>query len=141
MTRKIIVAAALLAMLGGCSSGPKTVSTPSASSTPRSERLHSNATLAILSPTPGQVVHGTTLVTKVKVNGAKIIPQATLKVRPDEGHLHLRLDGTIVTILASQTYTLTKLKKGRHLLQAEFVAGNHVPFDPRIIQEITFSVV
>jgi hypothetical protein len=58
----------------------------------------------------------------------------------DEGHVHVSIDGKII----SQTFGLDeKVKapaKGRHLLQAEFVAKDHGPFSPRVLDAVTFTV-
>ncbi|MHB8513147.1 MAG: hypothetical protein ACYDCC_13330 [Actinomycetota bacterium] len=144
MARKLgLVAMTLALALSACSSGtpkPGPSQTASASPTPTLPSLHTNATIQIINPKPGQIVHGSTLIVHVKVNGATIITYATLHVDPYHGHVHLRLDGTIVTLLASATYELTGLTKGRHLLEAEFVQGNHVPFKPRVKQEVPFTV-
>ena len=40
-----------------------------------------------------------------------------------------------MTITASTDTTLTILTPGTHILQVEFVANDHAPFDPRVIAE------
>ncbi len=46
--------------------------------------------------------------------------------------MHLSLDGQLSTM----TYGLDQeiqVTPGSHILQAEFVAGDHAPFNPRVI--------
>jgi hypothetical protein len=36
--------------------------------------------------------------------------------------------------------TLPNVSPGQHLLRVEFVASDHAPFDPRVFQQVTFTV-
>jgi hypothetical protein len=85
------------------------------------------------------VIRGTTLRVRLTLTGGRIIPETKTDLRPDEGHIHLSVDGSIV----SMTYGLDQdvaVEKGRHLLQAEYVAADHFPFNPRVIVLVPFSV-
>jgi len=67
------------------------------------------------------------------------VTAATRELKPDEGHVHLTVDDK----LQSMTFGLEDqihVEPGRHLLQAEFVAGDHAPFNPRVIVTRTFVV-
>ena len=103
-------------------------------------RPTSTGTLTIVSPTDGQVVHGTSVRVQTKLTGARVVPASTTNIAPDTGHLHLTLDGEIVAMNFGLSDELTGLTPGIHTLQIEFVASDHLPFDPRVIQQVTFEV-
>ncbi len=99
---------------------------------PAAERIASDAKMAIVEPAQGAQITGNKLRVVISLEGGKIIPQATKDLKPNEGHIHLSLDGKLSTM----TYGLDQeieVTPGRHILQAEFVAGDHAPFKPRII--------
>jgi hypothetical protein len=131
--RAALVAVAVLAP-AACGSGSDTGPTPSAG------RISTTGRLEILEPQPGMTVQGDSVTVRVRVSGARVIPQATTKLAPDEGHIHLTLDGRLVNLLGGLEERLTGLAPGQHVLQAEFVAGDHGPFSPRVIQVVTFTV-
>jgi hypothetical protein len=103
-------------------------------------RISSTARISIVEPQPGAVVPADQAIVRLELAGGKIIPRATTQVRPDEGHIHLKLDGRIVTLLGGLEERLTGLAPGQHLLEAEFAAGDHTPFNPRVIETVTFTV-
>ena len=129
----------LFAFLVACGGGNGTTTTPS-STPPTSTRISSTAVLKVLAPQPGETVKGPKFVVKVEVTGARILTAASTDLRPDTGHVHLAVDGVTKTILAGNSYELTDLTPGPHLLQAEFAAADHGPFNPRVIQTVTFTV-
>jgi hypothetical protein len=101
-------------------------------------RISSTAKLSIVEPQPGAVVPVDQARVRLELTGGKIIPRATTNVKPDEGHIHLKLDGRIVTLLGGLEERLT-VAAGQHLLEAEFAAGDHTPFNPRVIETVTFT--
>lgn len=108
------------------------------SKTPQS-RPQSTAVLSIVKPAPGDVIAATKVRVRLTLAGARIIPDTRPQLAPDEGHIHLNLNGKIV----SMTYGLDQevaVEKGPQLLEAEFVAGDHLPFSPRVIRAVTFTV-
>ncbi len=94
----------------------------------------------IVSPQDGQVFHGADVPVKVMLHDARIVPSTTTNVVPDEGHLHISLDGEIVSMNLGLTDVLHQVAPGIHVVQVEFVASDHLPFDPRVIQQVTFEV-
>ena len=132
-----IPAVAMLVVLVACGGG-----TPKASNSPTQSggRPTSTGHLTIVSPTPNEVIHGTTLHVKVTLTGARIVPRGTLTITPDTGHIHISIDGQIKSLYAGTEYDQPGLTKGRHLLQVEFVAADHGFFNPRVIVTQTFIV-
>lgn len=115
----------LALLLAGCSQA----SEPE----PQQERIASTAKMTIIEPAQGAVITGNKLRVRIALEGGEIIPQATQDIKPDEGHVHLSLDGKLSTM----TYGLDQeidVTPGPHILQVEFVAGDHAPFQPRVIQ-------
>src|SRR5688500_18194731 len=117
--------ALLATLLLACSGSPEDA--------PRAERIASTAKMSIVEPAQGAQITGTKMRVVISLEGGKMLAQATRHIKPDEGHMHLSLDGQ----LATMTYGLDQeieVTPGRHILQAEYVAGDHAPFNPRIIQ-------
>jgi hypothetical protein len=61
-------------------------------------------------------------------------------LRPDEGHIHLSLDGQLVAMPSQLTDPLPLLRAGSHTVEAEFVASDHLPFADRVVAAVTFTV-
>jgi hypothetical protein len=107
-------------------------------------RPASTATLGFDRPSPGQVVpaNDAQLDVVMTLDGGRIVDAASTTLTPDTGHIHLSLDGTLV----SMTYGLVQLvdirglSPGEHTLDAEFVAADHGPFDPRVTAQTTFTI-
>lgn len=137
--KRFAVAGSLVVLiaLAACGGGtPKT--NPSISVVTRPA---STGKVTILSPTPGEVVHGTVLHVRLQLTGAHLVPTASANITPDTGHIHVSIDGKIKSLLAGLTYNATGLTPGLHLLTIEFVAADHGPFNPRVIVRQTFTVV
>jgi hypothetical protein len=134
----ILAASVAFAMLGAACGGSGSGG-PSASAAP-SARPSSTATISFISPTDGEVVSGSSIPVKIELTGGKVVPQTSTDIRPDEGHIHLYLDDQLVTMNYGLTATLKDVPPGTHLLRAEFVAADHVPFDPRDFTQVAFEV-
>jgi len=105
-------------------------------------RPATTATISIVSPRAGEVLHGrpAVVVVRIAVHGAKIVPLTSTHLVPNEGHVHLYLDGALISMVAG-TSTTIRAPPGDHTLMAEFVAVDHGPFDPRVKTSVTFNVV
>ena len=132
---RIAVLATLVLAVAACGSEPEPDAT---TEPPATDRPSSTAELAFVNPLPGATVEGESLTVELSLEGATILKEATQDLAPDEGHIHLRLDGELV----SMTYGLEQsvgVEPGNHLIEAEFVAGDHSPFDPRVVVNTTFT--
>ena len=126
---------AVTALSAGCGAKNQTTTAPAPAAQSRPE---STATVDIVTPRPGAVVAGRTLHVRLKLNGGQIVPQTDVHLTPNRGHIHLILDGKVV----SMSYGLEQdvaVSPGPHILQAEFVATDHFPFNPRVIRVTTFT--
>jgi len=144
LTAALALAALALAALAlaGCSSGQSSgqASATTAASNTTADRPSSTGKLSILAPRNGQIVKGTDLTLKLELTGAKIVPATTTKIQPDQGHVHVMLDGKLISMNYKLSEKLPKLSPGTHLIQVEFVASDHLPFDPRVLTQAAFQV-
>jgi hypothetical protein len=149
--RSLTVAMALAALvLAGCSSGGspsggQSGSTQAGGTTAggggtSAERPSSTGKLTIDAPRNGQTVKGSNLTLKLDLKGARIVQPTTIKIRPDQGHVHVMLDGKLISMNYRLSEQLPKLTPGTHLIQVEFVASDHLPFDPRVLAQAAFQV-
>jgi hypothetical protein len=129
----VLLAAASVACTGGSSGSTGPTGTPQ-------PRPSSPAVLSILAPTDGEVVHGSSVELRVSLKDAKIVPASTNHIVPDEGHLHVILDQHLISMTEGLHQQITGLTAGTHLLQVEFVASDHAPFDPRVLTAVSFEV-
>jgi hypothetical protein len=103
------------------------------------QRPSTTATVEIVSPTAGQFVTGTTLHVVLKLTGGTIIPTSTkTPLGSNQGHIHLQDNGTLIS-MAFGTEQDISVTPGPHLLEAEFVASDHLPFSPRVIASVHFT--
>jgi hypothetical protein len=137
------VAAALT--IAGCATtagatGVPSPSVPTVASGAPASRLSSPAVVRIVSPAQGAVVNGPSVHIVVAVDNATVVQATTTNVTPDTGHVHLYLDNA----LTYMAYTLQQdlpVTTGTYTLKAEFVAADHVPFNPRVwSDQIVFTV-
>jgi hypothetical protein len=114
------------------------------SPSPSSARPRSTARIEIVSPAEGATFRGTEadpadIAVQLRVLGARIVPATSTRLRPDEGHIHLFLDGSLISMTGGTTATI-QAGPGSHVLTAEFVASDHGPFDPRVTATVRFTV-
>ena len=108
--------------------------------TPGGTRPATSATIAFAQPAPEQVVTGGMLDVRVRVENGRIVDATSTDVTPDTGHIHVFLDGALLSMTSGreQEVDIADLAPGVHLLQAEFVAADHAPFDPPVTTAVTF---
>ena len=131
---RTLVATALAAAtvtLGACGGD-------SSSSSPRPS---TDARLEIVRPTPNQILPPTFQL-DLNLIGAKVVPETAAggPLRGDEGHIHVTLDGKLISMTYGTTQELKDLPPGPHNIQAEFVAADHAPFSNRLIVAVAFAV-
>jgi hypothetical protein len=121
-----------LAVTNCGSSSPDRAATPVRPSTP--------ATLQIITPAPNSRT-GTRVRVSLRLDHAHLVPATQVGgiLRPDEGHIHLSLDGQLVAMPSQLTDPLPLLRAGRHTVEVEFVASDHLPFADRVVAAVTFT--
>ena len=104
------------------------------------DRPSSTARISILAPAGDVQLTSGKLPVKLGLEGGRVLSEATKALKADEGHIHLSLDGKLQEMLY-QLDTEVPIGPGRHVLEAEFVAGDHAPFSPRVVatREIVLS--
>ncbi|MGH2398962.1 MAG: hypothetical protein ACRDF6_03885 [bacterium] len=105
----------------------------------RGPRPSSSGTLAIAAPQIGQEIPaGEKFRVVLTLSGARIVEQTSTRVVPDEGHIHITLDGQLITMTSALEQDII-VPAGAHVLEAEFVAADHFPFNPRVIAIAAFK--
>jgi hypothetical protein len=107
---------------------------------PAKIRPSSTATLKIVAPTADQRVSGNLMLVRLDLIGGTISPTTTTNLTPNTGHIHLSIDGKLVSMTygTEQRVYIGNLSPGPHRLTAEFVAADHGPFDPPVTTSVTF---
>jgi hypothetical protein len=132
----VLVAIALLAACGQ-GAGPSASPAASGFSGPRPS---SPAVVGVSQPLAGSALTGDSVHIVLTLTGAKIVTTTTTAIRPDEGHLHLYVDNVLVTMNYGLEQDIA-VHPGTYVIKAEFVAGDHGPFSPRIWSpEVFFTV-
>jgi hypothetical protein len=108
---------------------------------PAAVRPSSTARVTILSPRPGQVFRGNPaeVPVRVRLTGGRIVPLTSTNLVPNEGHLHVSLDGALES-MTSNLGTDLRVGPGSHSVTVEFVAADHAPFSPRVRTTVRFTV-
>jgi hypothetical protein len=139
---RLLVAVLLAAGLAACSgsgAAPPAATTPPV--TTPAPRPASTARLTVVAPRNGATVKAGVVRLRLALAGARIVSQTTTRVTPDTGHVHVLLDGRLVSMNYQLAATLPPVSPGAHVVRVEFVAADHLPFDPRVIRQIAFQAV
>ena len=109
---------------------------------PAATRPTSSAVIGFTSPVPDQIAEGDTLDVVMTLQRGSIVDATSTTLTPDTGHVHLSLDGKLVSMTYGlvQEISIMDLARGPHTLEAEFVAVDHAPFEPRVTARVTFKV-
>lgn len=130
----LAMAVVMLTACGGNGVGAASP-TPSLASRPSSPAM-----LQIVSPTPNQVVTGSTVRVVVALQNAMVVKQYSTHIQPDQGHVHLFLDKRLI-YMAYQLTQDVPVTPGTYALQAEFVASDHVSFNPKVWSSVVIFTV
>jgi hypothetical protein len=142
MVRVSLLAGAVALLAAGCGGSGQAARvppTPSASPQPGSA-----ASLTIIKPASGEIIHTRTVHVKVRLTGANAESPASNQALP--GYIHLYIDNKIISIepvAVGDSVTdqaIHHVKPGRHTVKVEFVGPNHLPFPQRVIATVTFAV-
>ena len=136
----LALAALAVLLLGACTGGSAGGSAPAPASSTLGARPASTAKLTILTPRNGQTISRQTPELRLSLAGAKIVTQTSTHIRPDQGHVHLLVDGKLVAMNYGLDERLPTLSPGQHVVQVEFVAADHDPFEPRVLAQAAFLV-
>jgi hypothetical protein len=128
-----IAATAVLLLVSGCGSSPASVS----------DRPSTSAQLQIVSPTANEVA-GPDVTIQLSLTGARVVSTTntggSVRLPSDQGHVHVSVDGLLVSMAFGLSQQLPHLTAGPHSLQAEFVAIDHKPFSTRVVAAVLFQV-
>ncbi|HEX7246914.1 MAG TPA: hypothetical protein VF351_02310 [Actinomycetota bacterium] len=105
-------------------------------------RPASSASLSFRDPPDGGVVTADEVEVVLDLQGGRIVDTASTVLTPDTGHVHLVLDGELVSMTYGlvQVVDLRDMPPGQHTLHAEYVAADHAPFDPRVTAAVRFEI-
>jgi hypothetical protein len=134
----VLLAAAALAVTA-CSGGDGSTS-PADTTVAAAPRPSSPAKLTIMTPRNGQTVRQGRPEVRLELVGGKIVSQTTNRIQGDEGHIHLLVDNKLVAMNYGLRERLPQLPPGQHVVEVEFVAADHAPFDPRVRTQAAFQV-
>ena len=146
----LVLLTSLLVCLAACSSatadGPSGTPGPTPYPTLAGGLSHRPPTpvkITLLSPTNGEVVHGTTLVVKVSITGGVVTSVTTAlgDITPTKGHVHLYLNNQLIYMSYTLTQPITVTPGLEYSMHAEFVAQDHYPFNPRDVTPTIFFTV
>lgn len=139
--RRAAVTTVLAALaLAACADGGAGGASPPPATSAVAERPSSPAELSIVSPRNGQTVRQDRPELRLDLREAEVVSQTSTRVRGDQGHLHLSVDGKLVNMNYGLRAKLPPLSPGQHVVQVEFVAADHIPFEPRIMTQAAFEV-
>jgi len=104
-------------------------------------RPTSTAKLTILQPTTGSTVDGKDVEVKLSLVGGTVttVTVSSARIQPNIGHIHLRLDGNTITLLGHLDNHIKNVKAGQHILEAEYVAQDHLPWAKDILSTVSFT--
>lgn len=97
--------------------------------------------ISIVEPTDGATIHGTSVHVVVGIDGGTVDKTTSTRVTPTTGHVHVYLDNQALYMSYTLTEDIPVQPNLTYSLHAEYVASDHVPFNPRdITPTIIFHV-
>lgn len=102
-------------------------------------RPSTDAVLKVISPQEGEAFNTNTIPIEVEVEGGLLTSADTSRVVEGEGHLHVAVDGRIISMTRESSGEVT-VPTGPHTLTFEYSAGDHAPFCPQVVEERNVEV-
>lgn len=130
VSMRLVAVFCALCLAVSCGSGNSTSAT----------RPTSKASISIASPKANAVISGKTFEVRIALRGGRIVRQTSKNLNATDGHVHVSIDGAVLTMTYGLAQKVKTPSAGSHLLQVEFVAKDHGPFDPRVIASVPFEV-
>lgn len=124
--------------------GGSPTAAPTAYSTPSGglgHRPSSPVKITLVSPTSGEVVHGTSVLVKVSVIGGIVTAVTTRDITPTKGHVHLYLNNQLIYMQYTLQQSISVHPGVEYSIYAEFVAQDHFFFSPRDVTPTIFFTV
>jgi hypothetical protein len=144
----LVLLTAMLVSITGCASAsaadPSGTPAPTPYPTPvggLGHRPSSPVKITLVSPTNGEVVHGTTVVVTVAITGGVVTPIVTSDISPTKGHVHLYINNQLIYMQYSLTESIPVKPGLEYTMYAEYVAQDHFPFSPRDVTPTIFFTV
>jgi hypothetical protein len=107
---------------------------------PSKTRPVATARLEIVAPRANEVV-GPSFTVELRLLGGRIVPLTTLRNRPNQGHIHVAVDGRLMAMTAGLNYRVDPpLPPGLHTIEADFVAADHGPFRTPVVAAVQVEV-
>lgn len=108
---------------------------------PGGARPATDATLTIVSPSPGQVIEnsGGAVDVRVDLQGATLAPISSTDLSSNQGHVHLYIDDRLVSMTDGLEQRV-EVAPGPHTVRVDFVANDHGPFVPPVGHTVEFEV-
>ncbi len=94
--------------------------------------------LTIVSPAEGAGLSESDVAVSVKVSSFTIKGAAGAN-QPNEGHLHMTLDGGALTMVYGGSHTISGVPEGKHILAVELVNNDHSSLSPPVKKEVSFT--
>ena len=96
-----------------------------------SVRPSTTASLEVVSPVQGQHFRSNAVPFRINVTGGSLSDANVNKLEPGKGHLEISVDRILVT-RAGNPVQVVQLADGKHKVVVEYVAGDHLPFCPKV---------
>jgi hypothetical protein len=105
---------------------------------PTGQRIASSATLSFVEPSDGTRVAGDQLEVVLDLEDGTVVQGTSSSLAPGEGHIHLSVDGQLVSMTYGeiQVIDMRPWGPGPHTIEAEFVAADHLAFDPPVVTTV-----
>ncbi len=103
------------------------------------DRPSTSARLQIVAPVPNAMTSPNVTI-QLDLMGAEIVQAVTGPLRGDQGHIHVSVDGKLISMAYGTTQDLHGLTPGPHTMTAEYVATDHAPFRNRVVAAVLFQV-